>query len=315
VTRRSCRRSFASWVVISLALAPASAMADMTKIQCIDADTKGQDLRRDGKLSAARDQLRTCGDLACPPILRDDCSRRLDELERAQPTIIFDAKDASGRDVMGVRVSVDGKSLADKLDGTALQVDPGEHLFTFSATGRAPVTETLVVKEGEKGRRERIVISSPPLGSRPALPPSSPTPSVQPISELTPPSPSPPPTAKGMTMQKILGLAIGGVGVAGIAVGSVFGVLTFSAASQQNGDCLNSTQCKNYPQALLDHKTAVDDGTVSTVAFIAGGALLMGGAALFFAAGRSSERSATTELVVVPSVGSSGGLMSLRGEF
>src|SRR5207237_2673547 len=48
------------------------AHADPTKDQCVDADTKAQSLRRDGKLSAARDQLKMCAAQACPELVRDD---------------------------------------------------------------------------------------------------------------------------------------------------------------------------------------------------------------------------------------------------
>jgi hypothetical protein len=91
------------------ALWPAPARADTTKAQCIEANTKGQDLRRDGKLSMARDQFRVCADPSCPTIVRVDCTKRLDELEGAQPTIIFDARDGSGHDLSAVAVTVDDR--------------------------------------------------------------------------------------------------------------------------------------------------------------------------------------------------------------
>ncbi|HEY8089950.1 MAG TPA: hypothetical protein VIF09_18945, partial [Polyangiaceae bacterium] len=141
-----------------LVLAPLSAGAGMTKLACIDANTRGQDLRRDGKLAAAREQLRSCTDPSCPGLVRDDCSRRLDELEKVQPTVVFEVKDVAGNDVSGVEVTVDGEPAVQTLDGTALQLDPGEHELVFRATGRAPVSRTLMLTEAEKERRERIVL-------------------------------------------------------------------------------------------------------------------------------------------------------------
>ncbi len=98
-------------------LAPTVARADMTKDQCIDANGKGQVLRRDGKLAAAREQLRSCADPSCPAMVRDDCNKRLDSLEAAQPSMVFDVKDAAGADVINVVVTVDGQKLTDHLDG------------------------------------------------------------------------------------------------------------------------------------------------------------------------------------------------------
>jgi hypothetical protein len=176
VNRRAHVRFVFALAAVTLLAWPAFALADLTKAQCIDANTSGQHLRREGKLSEAREQLRSCTDALCPSIVRDDCTRRLDELEKAQPTIAFEVKDGSGADVTAVKVTMDGKPLTDKLDGTALPVDIGQHVFTFDVAGDKPVTvsRTLLLTEGEKGRRERIAVGGPP-GS--ALPPAPPMPS------------------------------------------------------------------------------------------------------------------------------------------
>jgi hypothetical protein len=299
---------FAASLGASLALAAAPASADMTKDQCLDANGKGQELRREHKLSEAREQLRACANPACPAMLRDDCTKRLDELERAQPSIVFDAKDGAGRDLSAVKVTVDGRPLAQKLDGTALQVDPGEHVFLFTAPDQPPVTQTFVLKEGDTERRERIVLAPLPVAA----------PAPQAPAESAPPS-TPPAggevSAHGMGTQKILGLVAGGAGVAGLAVGSIFGVMTLSEASQQGTDCASATSCARYSQAASDHSTGVTDRTISTVGFVAGGALLVGGAVLFFTAPHASEPSAAARMLLVPGVGPGGGGMLLRGEF
>jgi hypothetical protein len=137
---------------------PPAASGDVTKDQCIDANTKAQSLRRSGKLVATRAQLAICADPHCPAMVRDDCTQRLDDLERIQPTIVFDAKDGAGNDLSDVRVSMDGKPLVGRLDGTAVAVDPGPHAFTFEVSGQPSVTKGFVLKEGEKLRRERVVI-------------------------------------------------------------------------------------------------------------------------------------------------------------
>jgi hypothetical protein len=137
---------------------PPTTSGDVTKDQCVDANSKAQPLRRAGKLVAARAQLAICADPRCPGIVRDDCTQRLDDLERVQPTIVFDAKDSAGNDLSEVKVSMDGKALVGRLDGTAIAVDPGPHAFTFEVSGQPNITRGFVLKEGEKLRRERIVI-------------------------------------------------------------------------------------------------------------------------------------------------------------
>jgi hypothetical protein len=299
MNRRANALSVTAAVAVALTLAPTSVMADMTKGQCIAANTKAQDLRRDGKLSEARAQLQTCGDPSCPALVRDDCTRRLNELEGAQPTIIFDAKDGSGHDLSAVSVTMDGHPFADKLDGKALPVDPGEHEFTFTVAEQPPVTEKIVIKESAKERHESLVIGTPP-----------PPPAV-----AVDMAPAPAAAAEGMGTQKKVGIVLGAVGIAGVAVGGVFGLLTASAISKQKTDCASSANCANHAQAASDHSTWTTDGTVSTVAFIAGGALIASGAVLFFTARHATEEPTAAGLVVMPSLGPSGGGMLLRGEF
>jgi hypothetical protein len=293
-------RVLSTLAALAFALASASAYADLTKAECIDDNSKGQDLRRDGKLSAASQALRACAAPSCPALVRDDCTRRLDDLQRLQPAIIFDAKDGDGRDLSLVGVTVDGAPLAEKLDGTPLEVDPGERVFVFTVPGQPPVTRTFVLKEGDKERRERVVIGAPVNGPTPASPATF-------ASE----------PAHGSGTRKSLGLVAGGLGVAGVAVGGVFGAMTLSKVSAQKTDCASVNACTNPTQAASDHASAETDRTIATIGFIAGGALLVGGAVLFLTAtgGHASEAPANAGLTVTPSAGPGGGGLLLKGAF
>ena len=102
-----------------------AAAADPTKEQCIAANDHAQEFRQAGKLSKAREQLVLCVAQSCPGPVREDCAQRLDEVDKAMPTIVFVVKDASGNDVSGVSVTMDGQPLAAKLTGAAVAVDPG----------------------------------------------------------------------------------------------------------------------------------------------------------------------------------------------
>jgi hypothetical protein len=307
----------AAFSVLAIVLSSAPARADITKDQCVDANGKAQDLRRDGKLSAAREQLQQCASAACPGIVRDDCAKRLDDLDKVQPTIVFDVKDAAGHDVVAVSVQMDGRALADKLTGSALLVDPGEHVFVFTAPGQPAVTQTFVLKEGDKERREAIVIGSAPTsGGQPAGASSSPTtPSDGASSPDAGRDRADAGTAHGMGTRKILGLVLAGAGVGGIALGSAFGVMTLSAVSDQKTDCPSSSNCPHPDQASSDHKSALNDRTVSTVSFIAGGVLLVGGAALFLTGGTPTVSPSASKVLLVPSVGQFGGGMLMVGRF
>jgi hypothetical protein len=257
----------------ALALASPGAHA-LTKDQCVDANTRAQSLRREGKLGAAREQLTLCMDATCPGIVRDDCTQRLDELERVQPTIVFDAKSAVGDDVVLVHVAVDGLRLADVLDGRSLGVDPGQHVFTFDVPGQPTTTYRFVLKEGEKDRRERIVLAGPP----------QPVPASSAASTATTAGPS-----RGQR-QRIAGVVLGAVGLAGLGVGAVFGGLALHDWSDSKSEC-DSAHCSNgsYGLAVSDHDRAVTASTIATVGFISGGVLLATGLAVWLTSPSSTD--------------------------
>jgi hypothetical protein len=291
------RSATAAGLGVALWLSQAPALAQMTREQCVDSNARAQHLRSEGKLSEAGRELRKCADPSCPALVRNDCTKRLDDVENAQPTIAFEVKDASGADLTAVKVAVDDRPLVDTLDGTALPVDPGQHVFTFKGADGALVTRTLVLTEGEKGRRERVV-----LGGSAASPPAPLGAATADTGLATIEAASTDQGARGMGTQKVVGLVVAGAGAASIAVGGVFGALAFSAKDQQVNDC-GSPTCTPTGHARAD------------VGFIAGGALLIGGVVLFVTGSSSQRPAPVTGLLLAPSMGRSGGGMLLRGEF
>jgi len=301
----------ALFAVASLPLAHPAVAAEPTKQECVDANDAAQDLRQSGKLREAREKLLLCASASCPSIVRDDCSLRFDEVERLQPTIVFDGKDAAGRDLTEVRITIDGQPFADRLDGHALAVNPGQHIFTFEAAGRAATIEILVLKEGEKERRERIVIGSAqsappqPMSTTGVLPSAGPM-STRPVLTGAPPRDETASAGKG---QRIAGVAVGAAGIVGLGLGTIFGAVASSSWSSAQKECGSPTSCPNYAQGTSDHDSATSAATMSTIGFIAGGALIAGGLTLFFTAPSASSTATTVRLV--PGVGG----MTVRGSF
>jgi hypothetical protein len=261
---------FASLLTSHLAFAD-----DPTKQQCVDADTEAQSLRTDGKLSATRAQLLICASAACPAVVRDDCAQRIDEINRVQPTVVFSAKNGAGRDLVNVHVTVDGKPLTDKLDGHPLTIDPGDHAFVFQIPGEAPITQHFVLAESEKNRRESITIGKPP---------PVPTTDHAAGNEANPDDDP----SRGKT-QRILGLGAAGVGVAGVAVGAVFGLLASGSWSNAQSECKTTDSCANRAGATSDRSSALTQSTVSTIGFIGGGVLIAGGLVLFVTAPKAHK--------------------------
>lgn len=295
----------ARWMV-GILLSSTAAHADVSKEQCVDANVDAQSLRRAGKLHDARAQLELCGRPSCPALVRSDCLKRLDELERAQPAIVIQAKDDSGADLGAVRVAVDGTLLTDKLDGKPLRVDPGEHVFVFEAPGRSPLTRTWIINEGDKDRRERIVLGGDATAARDALPTTG---------GAAPAAARPLAPEDGASPRRTLAFVVGGLGVAGLAAGSVFGLMASSRLDSQRSNCESPTSCPNRAQALEDHDAMSTNATLSTIGFVAGGALLVGGVVLLVTAGGRRSPSRTSALVVSPALGPSTAGLSAGGRF
>jgi hypothetical protein len=76
----------------------------------------------------------------------------MSEVLAVLPSVVPGAKDRRGRDVVEVKLSVDGKVVTETLDGKPLAVDPGVHTFHFETKGAPPVDEKVVVRQGEKNR-------------------------------------------------------------------------------------------------------------------------------------------------------------------
>jgi hypothetical protein len=312
------------------------------KLECIAADTDGQALRLTGNLLRARKRLAVCAAASCPSVVREDCAQRIAEIEAAQPSVVFAATNGHGRPLVAVRVTVDGTQIADHLDGRALPVDPGEHLFVFEALGRVPAQMRLTLKEGEKNEGHAVVLptgSGDPVDQVPApepvvtqagdFPPAvaeSVTPaapiasaSTGPVAsafvqESMPPKAESAPDATGSRM-RMAAIAAGGVGAAGVVIGGILGLLTIQEWQKvKEDDCPARPACPaSASPAFSAGKTAQTEGVVSTVAFIAGGVGFAVGAWLWFAPPEPSR--STGGISVLPVAGPSRAQLLIRGGF
>jgi hypothetical protein len=147
------RRSFVvlgSCAAASVALTAAPALrADDALARCVSAAEEAQHLRKNDKLLDARARLTICSDQACPDIIRRDCSRWQETIERELPRVTFRATDSRAREVGGVRVFVDGALVADGVDGAAVAVDPGEHAVLFVAKAGVSREVRATLRQGE----------------------------------------------------------------------------------------------------------------------------------------------------------------------
>jgi hypothetical protein len=180
-----------------------------------------------------------------------------------------------GNDLPATTVTMDGEVLAERLDGTAIPLDPGEHTFVFEATGQPPLSKQMLIREGEKNRRELVQLGSP----------APPAPSGSTTDQSPAPAPATPPS-QGIGIQKVLALVTTGVGVAGVAVGTVFGLESMSKHDDAIKACPGACRDQNGVTLWNQARSA---GDLSTAGFVVGAVGLAGGAVLWFTAPAPEE--------------------------
>jgi hypothetical protein len=303
----NARFSVALTAAVLVAFTVASPARADTDDECIAASERAVGSKKSGALLQARQDLASCAAPACPEAVRTSCADRLAELNASIPTIVFDVKNARDEDTASAKIFIDGRLVADSLTGQAIEIDPGAHTLRVELAGETPIERQLIVREGEKARRETI--SFPPHEAAPS-PPSPPPASSSP---LPPPSPEPPRAEEnaGWSFQKKAGLAVAIVGVAGIGIGAGFGAAATSQWSNAKSECTSIDTCGPGSTAQRDHDAAQTSATISTVSFIVGGAALAGGAVLFFLPSSRAQSSAA-HVGIAPTNG--GAALLFRGE-
>jgi hypothetical protein len=236
-----------------------------TKEECIAASESGQDLRHTDKLRDARAQFAICVAASCPGPIREDCAQRLDEIAKAVPSVVFEVTDSVGNDVPGVVIAIDGQRIASG-NGATIELDPGEHIFTFEAPGSPKTGKKLVIVEGAKQRRE-LVIMAPAEGAQISSTPSSPT-GEAPTRSARPPT---------------LAWVAFGVGGAGLTLGVIAGLVAGGKHSTLEGEC-NSTAGTCTPAYTDDLDSFHAWRTISTVGYVVGALGVAGGATLWLTA-------------------------------
>jgi hypothetical protein len=296
---------------------PSTARADDPALSaCIAANESSIARRSEHRLLEARADALKCATDACPALLRDACKRRVDQVNAALPSIVFEVKDETGADV-AAKVTMDGQPLADGLQGAAIPSDPGSHRFVFEALGRAAVERTFILREGEENRRERIAIA-PALVS--GAPPTTGAPeprAVLPLGSAPSGEHAASPPFASLPHQRMYALVAAGVGVVGGAVGVGFGATVPSRSSRSQAECPSASDCPQHDQAVSDHDAAATAATVATIATIAGAAALAAGVVLWFTAPRQASASGAPSraMGLVPFAGRGNAGLLLSADF
>lgn len=272
------------------------ALGQPTKAECVDAHSRGQDAKTQGKLALARKLFLTCAQASCPQLVANDCAKWVDEVARLQPTVTFAARDSSGTDLPDTALYIDEVLVAPRLDdGRPKDVDPGKHIVRFVHRGRDQ-TMTLVVGAGEQGRN--IVAT---FGAASALGKGAGTGGAA-VSGVSIPAPA----ASRPTGAKAL--MIGGAALA--LAGAGFGAYQLSRIPSNCS--LSDHECAATPgDPVFDEaKRAVQLANVGWGFAGIGVAVAVGGAIWYFA---SSSGDSKEQVAVTPWVNASGGGLAFIG--
>jgi hypothetical protein len=193
--------------VLAVSAAEPGARAAEDKQVCAASYEAAQRFRLASHLLEARAELSACTRATCAEAIRLDCARWFEELQRSIPTVVVAARDANGADLSDVAVELDGRKWQPRLEGKAMEIDPGEHALRFVPPQSDPVVLRIVARQGEKDRLVAVTLPKP---------------------------------SEASSSRRTVGLVVGGVGVAAIGA-SLF--LGYSAKQQENRMRQGATAC------------------------------------------------------------------------
>jgi hypothetical protein len=173
----------------------------------------------------------------------------------------------------GTIIERDGVALQGAGLGAALPIDPGEHVIVTRVPGEPEERLTVSIAVGDAKRLE--------LPLRRPVPPVPVSPAPVPDDAARSAS-KPAPLEERGSSQRTLGYVAGGVGLAGLVVGTVTGLLVLDRKAIVDDECDSEHECSK------EGKEAADSGkklaTASTIAFSIGLAATAAGVTLILTA-------------------------------
>ena len=276
-------RSFA--LVAASLFAASGARADSK--ECVEAAERGQQLRNERRLIEAREQFVSCSRPECPALVTRDCTAWAERSNTEIPKLVPRAKSEDGQDLLNVRLFIDGKLYADKLDGRRIVMDPGAHLIRFDAPGRELHEENVVLAEAD--------VRALTVTLRPLKPPP-PAPAIT----------SPAPRTSERRGPPAATYVLGALSLVGFAGFGYFGLTGSHDESGLEDGCSKTKSCSQ--RAVDDVRTKYLIADIS----LGVGVLALGGAIAFWVLRPSpstpSTPSTTASLRLAPS--SNGALMT-----
>ncbi|XXX71675.1 hypothetical protein WMF30_28920 [Sorangium sp. So ce134] len=263
---------------------------------------------KEGKTASAWAEFKEASALAASAGQQDRsqfAAKRASDLEARLTRLVLEVAEAAP----GMSITLNGKELsAAAAAGSGIPVDPGTATIEAKAPGKQPWSQQVALAPGPS--TPRVVI--PKLEDAAA----------QAQAKAAPPAPPPPPPAvrpgaakpesTGSPLRAV-GFVAGGVGLAGLGVGAVFGIMAIQKAGDVEVGCSGSFGCSRAD--VEANESARTTAMVSNVAVGAGLLCLGAGAAMVLLSRSPEEPVAGDRVWLSPSVASDGGRVTLGGRW
>jgi tetratricopeptide (TPR) repeat protein len=175
----------------------------------------------------------------------------------------------TGSRVSGMELRVDGDPVAGEIvDRGVIAVAPGRHRIDLSAPGKKPIAQDVA---GGAGETRSVALAFDDDSPRDVTPRDERSGTV---------------SSSSSSAQRTWGVAIGVLGLAGAALGSVAGAIAVSDKSDLEREAHDASV--GSTRFYADRSTADTFANVSTAALIAGGVALVAGVGLYLTAPSSS---------------------------
>jgi hypothetical protein len=211
----------------------------------------------------------------------------------------------------GMKIERDGQDVGKAAWGTDVPIDPGQHVIVASAPGKKSWSNETQVPASAR----TLAVKVPALEDVPV--PTSPAQDAQSTGMAAPVEADvSAPAGGGGSGQRVVGLVLGGVGLAGIATGTIFGLQSRSDNAKLEKLCLDgggNTCASPEDEARYNsiHDDAVRERLYGFIGFGVGGAALVTGIVLYLTA----DDGTASAMNVVPLLTGDGGGLGLSGRF
>jgi hypothetical protein len=276
---------------------------------------------RENLLSLVHEELKP----DAPQVFRNAKDSASEELKAVEARLPYVTVTVTGAGTAPVTLTQDGTRISSALLGIPRPVNPGSHKFEATATGLA-ASATVQISESAHPRVTLELAPSNAVPAAAAAPPPEATPASPTPGADAPPAPSgaspAPATAdSGSKMNPLLiGSFVGfGVGVAGLAVGTVF-TLKASSKTKEGSQLFDDNNCAETGcPDQKDQISTLDDQASSArklgiVGFVVGGVGVASGVTLFLLS-RGKHEDAAAQSWPSLNVAVGPGSMRLYGAF